>query len=177
LRRANQYSLRMLRFLLPKKKLEDMPGKHDFEYNSRFYAKDALYPKEIVRVSGLFNFDRYQSILLHVIPSQFNPVSKRLIGYGEVIVIIHLNKKRMARRAQMPRASGYEPKKAACGNLLLNPESRIGERLGMAETPRKAPFHGFIFTTELVRSGPESLIIYAEMFQEAAEKLAKLNRR
>jgi hypothetical protein len=61
-------------------KLRDVAEKHDFEYNSRFYAKDALYPRAIVRVSGPFNFGRYQSILLHVIPMQYNPISRRLIG-------------------------------------------------------------------------------------------------
>jgi len=145
-------------------KVTDNPKeKHILEYNKKIYAKDAVYPEEMVKISGPFNIDDYQALLVHMCPFQYNPAKKKLIGYGNITVNIDVTSKKGDVR-EYP-LSDPELNREVYGNLFVNPRRRIMERLEIA--PGRLVFPAFR------RRGPEFLIIYYEDFKKAAEKLAK----
>lgn len=143
--------------------LTDNPEEeHAFEYDKEFYSTDKFYPSEIVEVTGPFEVDGYNALLVHVRPFQYNPVKRKLVGYGNIAVDIEV----------MPAKEGSdeyplidpELNREAYGNLFLNPGRRIEERLEI-EPP------GVVIRP--IKRGPEFLIIYHDTFKNAAEKLAK----
>jgi hypothetical protein len=140
-------------------RLSDSPDKkHEFEYDREFYTKDMLYPEDIVKVTGPFIIDQYNSLLVHVTPIQYNPAKKKIIGYGNITVIISLKEKT---GDDSKRTTGSIIDNEGFGNLLLNPGLRIAERVGFK-------IHPMIFKV----TGPTLLIIYAKIFEKAALKLA-----
>ena len=146
-------------------KLTDNPKEeHILEYDKKIYAKDAVYPEEMVKIAGPFNIDDYQALLVHVCPFQYNPAKKKLIGYGNITVNIDITPKKGDVREYPP--GDPELNREAFGNLFLNPIRRVEERLEIS--PGKIVFPPFWW-----KRGPEFLIIYYEDFKKAAEKLAK----
>lgn len=146
-------------------KLTDNPEEeHILEYDKEVYARDALYPEEIVKITGPFNIDDYQALLVHVCPFQYNPAKKKLIGYGNITVNIDVSPKK-GEPGEYP-ISDPELNRDAYGNLFVNPRRRVEERLEVA--PGKIVFSPFWW-----KRGPEFLIIYYEDFKKAAEKLAQ----
>lgn len=140
-------------------RLSDNPEqKHEFEYDKEFYAKDALYPEEIVKVTGPFSVDQYRVLLVHVAPLQYNPAKKKIIGYGNIAVTIDLKEKTSDK---IKHTIGSLIDNEGFGNLLLNPGQRIAERVGFKMSP-------VIFNA----TGPGLLIIYAKIFEKAALRLA-----
>lgn len=150
-----------------------------FEYDQEFYAKDILYPEEIVDVSGPFDIDPYNALLIHVTPFQYNPAKKKLTGYGNVTVTITV------KRGRLPKAGETEPTlqkadKGAYGNLLLNPGSQIDARLNLPEMRSAARKKESTIATRMqpqIRQNPGLLIIYAKAFEAAARKLARWKTR
>ncbi len=139
--------------------LSDDPERtQEYEFDKNFYAKDVLYPKEVVKVSGPFLIDQYRALLVHVTPLQYNPAKKTISGYGNITVTILLKEK---------PADETEPEVGSLiendgfGNLLLNPGQKVAEKVGFRPTP-------MIFRL----TGPMLLIIYAKFFEKAAKKLA-----
>lgn len=146
-------------------KLTDNPKeKHILEYDKKIYAKDAVYPEEMVKIAGPFNIDDYQALLVHVCPFQYNPDKKKLIGYGNITVNIDVTPKKGDVREYPP--GDPELNREAFGNLFLNPIRRVEERLEIS--PGKIVYPPFWW-----KRGPEFLIIYYEDFKKAAEKLAQ----
>ncbi|RLG38032.1 hypothetical protein DRN79_02225, partial [Methanosarcinales archaeon] len=135
---------------------------HAFEYDRDFYSRDELYPSDVVEVTGPFEIDGYNALLIHVRPFQYNPAKRKLIGYGNIVVEIQV----------MPAKKGsagypFHPEldREVYGNLFLNPRRRIEERLGIEPIIRPP--------VPPIPSGPEFLIIYHDTLRDAAEKLAK----
>lgn len=142
-------------------KLTDNPKEeHVFEYNKEIYAKDGLYPEEIVKITGPFNIDDYCALLIHVCPFQYNPAKRKLIGYGNITLTIDVTPKKNEVR-EYPLGDP-ESNREGFGNLFLNPRRRIEERLEIPPGRR-------IFPPWL--RGPEFLIIYHDTFKDATEKL------
>jgi hypothetical protein len=140
---------------------QDIP----FEYDRELYAADVLYPEQIVRVSGPHVIDDYNALLLHVVPMQYNPAKKELLGYSDITITIDLTPRDEVEAAEEHPPVGPELDREAFGNLFLNPRRGVGGRLeiggvGMAQADR-------------FPRGPEFLIIYHETFKGAAEALAK----
>ncbi len=138
-------------------KLTDSPKKEIFEYDEEFYTTDKFYPENIVEVQGPFEIDDYNALLLHVRPLQYNPARKKLIGFGTITVIIDISPKDSNHIFHDPELT-----REAYGNLFLNPERGINERV----TNRGR-------TTTSKAKGAEFLIIYHDTFEEAAQDLAK----
>jgi hypothetical protein len=151
--------------ILPaQEKLTDNPEeKQEFEYDEKIYAKDALYPEEMVKITGPFDIDDYCALLVHVCPFQYNPAKKKLIGYGNVTVSIDVSLKQGESDEYL--YSDPELNREAYGNLFVNPIRRAEERLEIE--PGRIGFPPFRLR------GPEFLIIYHKDFKEAAEKLEK----
>ncbi|KYK35078.1 MAG: hypothetical protein AYK19_11280 [Theionarchaea archaeon DG-70-1] len=142
--------------------LTDSPEEeHVFEYDKEFYLKDQFYPEDVVNVSGPFEINGYNSLLLHVRPLQYNPAKKKVIGFGTITVTIDITPKEPSEYALAHPALDKE----AYGNLFLNPKRGIEKRLGI-DTRVMAP-------SSNTPSGPEFLIIYHDTFKKAAENLAK----
>ncbi len=138
-------------------------AKHVFEFDEQAYAKDALYPTDVVDVAGPFNIDEYHGILIHVRPLQYNPVKRQLVGYGNITLTIQVTQmKRAQTESTLPDArTGRE----AFGNLFINPRRGIEERLEVLPGDRPTPpFH---------LTGSEFLILYHDPLKAAAETLAR----
>ncbi|MCK4232836.1 hypothetical protein KAX75_00280, partial [candidate division WOR-3 bacterium] len=137
--------------------------KHVLEYDRESYEKDAYSPEEIVKITGPFNIDDYQALLVHVCPFQYNPVKKKLIGYGNITINIDVSQK----KSESDEYPFSDPSfnREAYGNFFVNPRRRVEERLELA--PGRIVFPPFR------KRGPEFQIIYFNDFKKAAEKLAK----
>lgn len=135
------------------------------EYDKEFYQQDQFYPEEVVDVSGPFEIDGYNALLLHVRPLQYNPAKKKLIGYGTITVTIFLTPKESPEYS-LPEV---ETDREAYGNLFLNPERRGGGRRGEYPSKKGKPPS----RTPPTGEGPEFLIIYHDTFKKAAEALAQ----
>lgn len=133
-----------------------------FEYDKKFYTREEFYPSDVVEVTGPFEIDGYNTLLVHVRPFQYNPAKKELIGFGNIAVTINVSPKE-GELDEYP-LSDPELNREAYGNLFLNPGRSIEERLEI-ESDR--------ITIRPIPRGPEFLIIYHDTFREAAEKLAK----
>ena len=139
--------------------LSDNPNqKHEYEYDKVFYAQDALYPDEICKVTGPFIVDQYRALLVHITPLQYNAAKKKLIGYGNITVTISLKEKTGDETNHSP---GSMIDNDAFGNLLLNPGLKIAEIVGFNIPPVVFPL-----------TGPQLLIVYAKIFENAAKRLA-----
>ncbi len=139
----------------------------EFEYDRAFYAKDALYPRRIVEKKGPFLIDDYHAMLLTVVPFQYNPKKKRLIGYGDLKVTLKIKPKPKA-----DQDTTFDPtlNREGFGNLFLNPGRSINERLNFRSARgERRMLHR--------RRGPEFLIIYADPFAKAAKKLEHWKRK
>jgi hypothetical protein len=150
--------------LLPaQQELTDNPEEeHAFEYDEKFYSSDEFYPKNTVEVTGPFNVDGYNALLVHVRPLQYNPAKRKLVGYANIVVEITVTPAK--KESDEYPLIDQELSRESFGNLFLNPGRKVDERLEI-EQP-----------TTIIRGiqpGPEFLIIYHDTFREAAEKLAK----
>ena len=108
-------------------RLADSPEqKETLEYDREFYSQDALYPRRMVKIKGPFLIDDYHAMLLTVVPFQYNPKKRQLIGYSELIVTMTIKPSKKAE----PHAP-FDPalNREAFGNLFLNPGRSIEERL------------------------------------------------
>lgn len=141
---------------------DDPEEEHVFEYDKRFYSRDEFYPSDIVEVTGPFEIDGYNALLVHVRPFQYNPVKRKLIGFGNIAVNIDVSSKK-GESDEYPLIDP-ELNREAYGNLFLNPRRRVEERLEI-EPGR--------ITVRPIPRGPEFLIIYHDTFRNAAEKLAE----
>lgn len=130
-----------------------------FEFDKELYQTDVFYPEKMVKVTGPFEIDGYHALLVHVTPFQYNPAKKKLVGYGKVTLTLDLVPKEGEEKIQSESPVDRE----AFGNLFLNPGRKIEERLNIE--PKEIPI-------PLRRSGAEFLIIYADIFSNAAKKLA-----
>ncbi len=151
-----------IKILPAQMRLTDNQNKHDFEYDEDFYDKDEFYPSDLVKITGPFEIDDYNALLVHVAPIQHNPAKKQLQGYGNISITIDLIPKKNNLNVYPFEDPDYD--KEAYGNFFLNPKRRVEERLkidlGKIEIFPKP-------------RGPEFLIIYADTFEKAAMKLKK----
>jgi hypothetical protein len=152
-------------------------AKEAFEYDREFYAKDTLYPEEIVVVSGPFNLDQYNALLVHVTPFQYNPATRKLIGYGNVEVTLSIKTSKRGKKGEEMQPAPTVSDKAASGNLLLNPGSRIEARLNLPVRASASSTAKEAAMRPEIRRGPELLIIYVKAFEAAAKKLARWKTR
>jgi hypothetical protein len=135
-----------------------------FEYDKETYTAKRLYPEELVEVTGPFEIDNYNALLVHVRPLQYNPAQRKLLGYSNITVTIKvLPKKRSRAEFQIPQMG---TDREAFGNLFLNPRRNVEERLGIENPVSTLPI------PLPSPRGPELLIIYHNTFKNAAEKLA-----
>ncbi|WP_440955665.1 C25 family cysteine peptidase [Methanosarcina sp. Mfa9] len=150
--------------LLPaQEELTDNPEEeHAFEYDEKFYSSDEFYPENIVEVTGPFDVDGYNSLLVHVRPFQYNPAKKKLVGYANIVVEITVTP--ATKESDEYPLIDRELSRESFGNFFLNPGRRVDERLEI-EKPT--------VVNRCIQPGPEFLIIYHDIFREAAEKLAK----
>ena len=152
--------------MLPaQEKLTDYPeDEHVFEYDKEFYSKDEFYPSDVVAVTGPFEIDGYNALLVHVRPFQYNPAKRKLVGCGNIVINIDVSLK----KGESVDYPFIDPglNREAYGNLFLNPRRRVEERLEIE--PAAIPF------PPIARPrGPEFLIIYHDTFKGAAEKMAR----
>lgn len=149
-------------------KLKDgVNEKVEFEYDKDFYKETEVYPKKIVDKRSPLEVDGYSSLLLNVCPLQYFPSKRRLEGYGNITVTIALEAKKEA-----VTISPYDPatNTMAFGNLFVNPEPGVEERV----------LPGVKYSYFLPRVRPnknEFIIIYHDLFKDAAEKLARWKNR
>jgi hypothetical protein len=136
--------------------------KTEFEYDSGTYDSSDVFPPEMVRVSGPYEMDSYNALLVHVCPFEYLPAKKRLIGFANLEVIVDLVP--LEHESDFPNSDPVENYEAY-GNLMMNPARNISERLRLAPGTRVLP-------SLPVKSGPELLIIHATDFKIAAQKLA-----
>lgn len=137
--------------------------KHVLEYDKEFYEKDAYGPEEIVKITGPFDIDDYQALLVHVCPFQYNPVQKKLIGYGDITINIDVSLKKNESNEYPFNDPSFN--REAYGNFFVNPRRGVEVRLELA--PGRIVFPPFR------KRGPEFQIIYFNDYKKAAEKLAK----
>jgi hypothetical protein len=149
--------------------LMDSPDEeYTFEYNKELYTEDLLYPEEIVEVEGPFNIDDYTALLVRVVPFQYNPAKRMLIGYGNVTITIDLTPR--TDEVVAPPSWKSELDRKAFGNFFVNPGRRsIYDRLEI--DPGMVPF------ADAWALGPEYLIIFHETFRQAADRLAQWKNR
>jgi len=140
--------------------ITDSPEDDIFEYDRTFYTASQNYPEKIVDVSGPFQIDGYNALLLHVRPLQYTPARKKLTGFSTITVTIDVFPKKLD---EYPFTIP-ESRREAYGNLFLNPKRGIEERVTAEE--------GANITYSADPCGLEFLIIYHELFRKAAEKLA-----
>ena len=144
--------------------LTDAPDEeHALEYDRAAYETEERYPKDVVEVSGPFDLDGYDALLVQVRPFQYNAAKRTLHGYANISVAIELTPQEGEEADEICPADP-ELDREGFGNLLVNPARRIEGRLGL-ERPRiiRGP----------LRCGPELLIIYHETFKTPAARLAK----
>lgn len=136
-----------------------------FEFDQDFYGRDQLYPEEMVRVQGPWLLDGYTALLLHVIPMQYNPATKTLLGYGNITVTLDLVPKA---EADAEVTSSMFISTEAYGNLFVNPGRGLADRFDLDRVP-VVPILPFFW-------GPEFLIIYHDTFEKPAQRLAHWKR-
>ena len=136
----------------------------EFEYDTKAYKDEVLYPADVVQVSKPQNLDDYKVIVIHVRPIQYNARKKQLVGYSNINVKIKLKEKE-ADKQEMEEFPLVESSvnREGYGNLLLNP------RRGIADRTAIRPIPGPIV---ILPRGPEFLIIYDDQLKSAAELLA-----
>jgi hypothetical protein len=143
-----------------------------FEYDADAYGTDTLYPANVVEVSEPQYLDGYTVLLIHVRPLQYNSAKRRLLGYSNIKVTIHLAAKPSDEmdEADMAQLSVTDPSvtREGFGNLVLNPSRHITERIPVRPLP------GPIV---IKPRGPEFLIIYDNKLKRAAEQLADWKNR
>jgi len=146
-------------------KAMDGVEEHPFEFDRKAYSQDEFTPAEIVEVTGPFDIDGYNSLLVHVRPLQHNPAKRKLIGYSNITVTINLSEKKGKKEEELP-VSNPEVDREAFGNFFVNPRRSPLRHLDPEEIRPipQPPISRFI--------GPEFLIIYAELFKKPAEILA-----
>jgi len=145
-------------------RLADSPDEEPvFEFDKDFYAEDAVYPEEIVKITGPFEIDDYNALLVHVSPFQYNPAKKKLLGYSDVTITIELSPKKEGEADLSP--ADPESNKEGFGNLFVNPKRGIEERVALV--PPK------IVWPPIWVGGPEFTILYYADFKKAAEALAQ----
>lgn len=142
---------------------DDVKGKNIFEYDKEFYSKSELYPENIVDVTGPFDIDGYNALLVHVRPIQYNPAKRKLLCYSSIEVTITISEK----KTKSAQSSNIDSRldKEAYGNMFLNPVRGVEDRVGTPVTGTQI--------TVVKPAGPEFLIIYADIFKTEAERLAK----
>lgn len=150
-------------------KLTDNPmEEHTFEYDKEFYSKDELYPRELVEITGPFEIDGYNSLLVHVRPFQYNPAQKKIHGYGNITVTIDVSQKIKEQNEKGEKGEysfiDAEINREGYGNLFINPKRGIEKRIDIESK---------ILVDPIIWFGPEFLIIYHEKFKKAAKKLEK----
>jgi hypothetical protein len=139
-----------------------------FIYDKKWYdSGEGDYPSEMVSVTGPFEVDGSNSLLVRVRPLQYNPSQRKLVGSGNIAVTIQVSPKEEA-RSHLPRVQAFS--KGAFRNLFFNPEANIEAQLGV-QVPK----------LELAPAGEktdyEFLIIYHDDFRDAADALAKWKNR
>ena len=140
-----------------------------FEYSAEAYESDAWYPKNVVEVGDPQNLDEYKVLPVHVYPLQYNPAKRRINGYSNIQVTIELtprdeDEEDLNEYPLLDPVSNLE----GFGNLVLNPNRRIVERLPILRIPPRLV---------LQARGPEFLIIYDGSLKDAAVKLADWKNR
>jgi hypothetical protein len=144
--------------------LTDAPNAEtEFEYDRQLYREDGLYPADLVAVSGPFEIDGYNTLLIHTRPLQYNPAQRKIIGYSNILITINVVPK--AVEAQPPASIDPDFNREAYGNLFLNPKRKIENRLEIDPSTIVVP--------PLLQRGPEFLILYHSTFKQAAQKLAQ----
>lgn len=140
-----------------------------FEYDADAYREEALYPTDVVEVSGPQNLDDYKVLLIQVHPLQYSPAKRQLVGYSNIKVTIKLIAREVDRE-EIDEFPLMDPavNREGFGNLVINPRRRIAERIPVSHIP------GPIV---LKPRGPEYLIIYDNKLKSAAEQLADWKNR
>ncbi|MHC5012411.1 MAG: C25 family cysteine peptidase [Planctomycetota bacterium] len=147
----------------------DGDGDDEFEFDRDVYAKDELYPRRIVEVSGPFDIDDYRALLVHVRPLQYNAAKRKLVGHSNITVTIRLTAKEAGDEDDDDTWSPADPEldRKAFGNLFVNP-TRIERRRPVLRVP---------LPPRVIDRGPEFLIIHGEDFEAAAKKLMRWKQR
>jgi hypothetical protein len=133
-----------------------------FDFDQSTYGRDELYPRDLVELSGPFELDGYQAVLLHVRPVQHNPKRRLLIGHGNLDVCLKL-----VERDSRPLPYRPDDSREAFGNLFLNPRRNPAGRLATTQPSSEVS----------APSGAEVLIIHAARFAAAARQLADWKNR
>lgn len=140
---------------------DDPSAEIAFEYDRELYREDRLYPENLVEVSGPFEIDGYNTLLIHTRPLQYNPARRKVIGYSNILITISVIPKSI--EAKQPTSIDPDFNREAYGNLFLNPKRKIENRLEIDPST--------IVTPTLLQRGSEFSIIYHDTFKQSAEKL------
>jgi hypothetical protein len=128
---------------------------HQFEYDRDAYESDALYPKDIVEVSGPHVIDGYNALLVHVRPLQYSPAKRILYGYGSIKVNIALTPRDQGEEAHpLP---GAEPAQAQAAALRRQSEPRRHPRQPRLTEDFGCDPDATVLTAQDVVAGPPSL--------------------
>ncbi|GAB6163410.1 hypothetical protein JCM12298_25700 [Desulfothermus naphthae] len=142
-------------------KAMDGEEEHEFEFDEEAYKKDEFYPKNIVKVSDPQDVDGYNAVLVEICPLQFNPVKRKIRGYGNITITLKFSPKDEEDEENRFPFIDPELEREGFGNLFLNPRRR---------TVTMRPSRPILPPPPLF--SPEFIIIYHPSFSNAAQKLA-----
>ena len=146
-------------------------GAGTVEFDENAYKQDQFYPADIIEYSRPLYMDGYRVICIHVRPLQYNPQKKLLHAYSNIKVSIELlpGKSAEGNQAEIEELDNWvfwdrSKSLEGFGNLIFNPSRSYFERSPVLKLPLAQ-----IGTRPDI---PEFYIIYGDIFEKAAQKLA-----
>lgn len=146
------------------------------EFDENAYNQDKFYPGEIIECSRPMYMDGYRVICIHVRPLQYNPKKNLLHAYSNIKVSIDLlpGKTLEGKEADpeeldnwvfLDRSKSLE----GFGNLVFNPSRSFFERSPVLRLP--------VAQIRTRPDIPEFYIIYGDVFEKPAQKLAEWKQK
>ena len=104
----------------PKIPLDTETGPLVYAKDQKIYSSDAYYPAEPVQLSEKFEIRGVDVVTLGIIPFQYNPVTKELIVYRDLVIEVSFNGGNGIFGEERLRSRWWDP---MMSNLLINSES------------------------------------------------------
>jgi hypothetical protein len=146
------------------------------EFDEDAYKQDEFYPPDIVECSRPMYMDGYRVICIHVRPLQYNPKKYLLHAYSNIKVSIVLlpGKTHEGKEADTEEFDNWvfsdrSKSLEGFGNLVFNPSRSFFERSSVLRLPAAQ-----IRTRPDI---PEYYIIYGDVFEKPAQKLAEWKQK
>jgi hypothetical protein len=146
------------------------------EFDENAYNQDQFYPGEVIERSRPMYMDGYRVICIHIRPLQYNPKRKLLHAYSNIKVTIELlpGKTVAGQEADTDELDNWvfsdrSKSLEGFGNLIFNPSRSYFEKSSVLRLP---------VTQMRARPDiPEYYIIYGDVFEKPAQKLAEWKQK